>query len=221
MAIACGILPQLARADTPDCGAPQRVAGIDVSSYQGDVDWKKVKAAGVLFAFARVSDGADTVDPKLAANLAGMKRAGLLRGAYQYFRASADWKAQADLMLAALRKGRGVELPPVVDVETDDGQKPELLQQRLRAWLRRVEKRARKRPIIYTSPAMSEKLGGRFGSFRLWIAHYQVECPTVPDGWTRWHFWQHSQTGRVPGVLGDVDLDHFAGTLGELRKLNK
>jgi lysozyme len=213
--------PGEVRADTPDCGAPQRVAGIDVSSYQGDVDWKKVKAAGVLFAFARVSDGVDTVDGKFVANFAGMKRAGLMRGAYQYFRANADWKAQADLLLAALRKAGRVDLPPVVDVETDDGQKPEVLQTRLRNWLRRVEKRTRRHPIIYTSPSMSEKLGGRFGAFHLWIAHYQVECPTVPDGWTRWHFWQHSSTGRVPGVVGDVDLDHFAGTLRELRKLYK
>ena len=79
-----------AAAEPPDCGVARRLPGIDVSSYQGAVDWKQVKAAGVVFAFARVSDGVDVIDERFADNFAAMKRAGVRRGAYQHFRAAAD-----------------------------------------------------------------------------------------------------------------------------------
>jgi lysozyme len=205
-------------ASEEDCDVPKRLDGIDVSSYQGDVDWKRVKASGVVFAFARVSDGLDVIDELFPHNFVAMKRAGVRRGAYQYFRASADPEAQAELMVKAVARLGGADLPLVVDVETDDGQKAEELQARLRRWLRRVERRTRRKPMVYTSPSMSQKLGARFGDYSLWIAHYQVDCPTVPEGWRRWTFWQHSSTGKVPGIAGRVDLDHFAGSLAELRR---
>jgi lysozyme len=220
LTIAAWLVAAEARAAAPaDCGVPRRQRGVDVSSYQGAIDWRKVKAAGVTFAFARVSDGLDVVDDRFAANFAAMKRAGVRRGAYQYFRASADPEAQADLLLSAVRRSGRADLPLVVDVETADGQSPEVVQARLARWLRRVERRTRRQPIVYTSPVMGETLGGRFGAYRLWVAHYEVACPDLPDGWERWSFWQHSSTGRVDGIAGDVDLDHFAGTLAQLRRL--
>ena len=202
-----------------DCGAPKRLRGIDVSSYQGEIDWARVKQAGVAFAFARVSDGVDVIDERFAANFAAMKKAGVVRGAYQFFRAGADARAQADLAIAAVRKLGRADLPLVADVETDDGEELDVVRARLAKWLARVERRTRVRPMIYTSPSMGRKLGDQFGAWRLWVAHYDVECPAVPDGWKRWHFWQHSSTGKVAGIAGRVDLDHFAGTLRELRRL--
>jgi lysozyme len=205
-----------------DCGEPRRLPGIDVSSYQGAIDWSRVRSAGIVFAFARVSDGLDIVDARFADNLAGMRAHGVRRGAYQYFRASADPIAQADLAVRAVRRAGGVDLPLVADVETDDGQTPEIVQERLIAWLARVDKRTGRRPIVYTSPSLGTRLlGGRFGDHPLWIANYETECPALPDGWERWIFWQHSQTGRVAGIAGNVDLDDFAGTRGALRRLRR
>jgi GH25 family lysozyme M1 (1,4-beta-N-acetylmuramidase) len=66
---------------------------------------------------------------------------------------------------------------------------------------------------------MSEALGGLFGAYHLWVAHYDVDCPRLVDGWQRWAFWQRSSSGRVTGVDGDVDLDAFAGTHADLRRL--
>jgi len=212
----------IAHADAPDdCNAGERVPGIDVSSYQGVVDWRQVRAAGVVFAFARFSDGLAVIDERFVQNFAGMKRAGVYRGAYQVFRASADPVAQADLLLLALRHAGHPDLPLVADVESDDGMEPAEVQARLARWLRRIERRTRRRPIVYTSPSMSGTLGAELGTYHLWIAHYEVDCPRLPDGWQGWRFWQHSSSGRVPGVSGPVDLDAFAGTKLELRRLNR
>jgi len=215
-------LAALITVSAPDpCGPEKRLPGIDVSSYQGTVDWRRVKAAGVVFAFARVSDGLEVLDQRFAENFAAMKRAGVRRGAYQFFRASADPRAQADLMLATVRPLGLPDLPLVADVETADGMPPEVLRERLSSWLERIERRTRRRPLVYTSPSMGELLDGQLGDYPLWVAHYGVECPTLPDGWSRWTFWQHSSDGRVAGVNGPVDLDLFAGTLRELRRLKR
>jgi lysozyme len=210
-----------AQAEPAPCAPARRLVGIDVSSYQGSIDWKRARAAGVVFAFARVSDGVEVIDGRFDDNFAGMKRAGVLRGAYQFFRASADPDAQADLLLAAVRRGGRADLPLVADVETADGVTPQELRDRLARWLRRLERRTGRRPIIYASPSMSETLGGQFGAHPLWVAHYQVDCPTLPAGWQRWTFWQHSSAGTITGVTGPVDLDAFAGTLAQLRRLNR
>ena len=212
----------VARADGPDdCNAAERLPGIDVSSHQGVVDWRQVRAAGVVFAFARFSDGLEVIDERFAENFAGMKRAGVYRGAYQVFRASADPVAQADLLVQALRRAGRPDLPLVADVETEDGMEPAEVQARLARWLRRIERRTRRRPIVYTSPSMSDILGAKLGTYHLWIAHYEVDCPRLPDGWQVWRFCQHSSSGRVPGVSGPVDLDAFAGTKATLRRLNR
>jgi len=200
--------------------APERLPGIDVSAYQGAIDWRRVHAAGVVFAFARVSDGLDA-DSRFAANFAAMRRAHIKRGAYQYFRASEDADAQADLAIRAIRHAGAADIPLVADVETDDGETREVLHAKLRRWLARVEKRTHRRPLIYTSPSLGAILDGNFGDWPLWVAHYDVDCPALPDGWTAWTFWQHSQTGRIDGITGDVDLDHFAGTKKDLRRLNR
>jgi lysozyme len=200
---------------------PRRLSGIDVSSYQGEIDWARVKAAGVAFAFARISDGLDVIDAQFAANFAGMKRAGVRRGAYQYFRAGADPIAQARLAVATVRRAGHADLPLVVDVETDDGQPVDVVQAALRRWLDWVTRRTHRAAIIYTSPAMSALLASRFAAYPLWVAHYDVDCPTLPDGWERWTFWQRSAHGRVDGIAGDVDLDDFAGDAATLRRLNR
>lgn len=200
--------------------APKHVLpGIDVSSFQGAIDWRKVKADGIVFAFARVSDGVDVVDQTFARNFRAMKRVGIRRGVYQHFRASVSPEKQVELLVAAIRRSGRPDLPVVADVETDDGMPPEEVRARLKRWLRRVEQRTRRRPIIYTSPSMSQTLGRGFGGYHLWVAHYDVECPRAVDGWKRWALWQRSSSGRVAGINGNVDLDTFAGTPRELRRL--
>jgi GH25 family lysozyme M1 (1,4-beta-N-acetylmuramidase) len=99
------------------CAAGTTAPGIDVSYYQGSIDWNAVQASGIAFTFVRVSDGATFSDPKFAANYAGAQTAGLIRGAYQFFRADQDIDAQANMMIAAVGTLQPGDLPPVLDVE--------------------------------------------------------------------------------------------------------
>lgn len=203
-----------------NCPGPDTVRGVDVSHWQGNVDWPRVKGTGIGFAFARVTHGLEIQDTSFARNWPALRSAGLIRGAYHYFRPAQDPLAQADLALQLLDAAGGLQpgdLPLVLDVETSDGLTPGALQAAMRTWLARVEARTGRKPIIYCSPSMSTALGSGFGDHPLWLAHWYVSCPTIPDGWSRWRFWQHSSTGTVAGIQGAVDLDLWNGTLAELQ----
>jgi len=191
--------------------------GIDVSYHQERIDWRRVREAGIRFAFIRLSDGLTFEDPRFGANWSGAKQAGILRGAYQFFRPEESAVAQADLMIAALARDPG-ELAPVIDVEVTGGRPPAKLAAAIRTWVERVRARTGREPIVYTSPAFwRDHVGGAdLTSQPLWLAHYTSECPRIPSPWTRWTFWQHSERGRVPGIRRPVDLDVFAGTVDEL-----
>jgi lysozyme len=202
------------------CETGPTIRGIDVSYHQETIAWRRVRQAGVLFAFIRVADGVSLADPRFASNWAGAKRVGVLRGAYQYFRPEDSAIAQADLLIAAIRRDPG-ELPPVIDVEADGGQPPAQLAARVRAWVERVRAELRVEPIVYTGPDFwRERAGGAdLAGPPLWLAHYTQGCPAVPSPWTRWTFWQHTDRGAVPGVDGPVDLNLFAGDYLALEEL--
>lgn len=201
----------------PVCETGPTVAGIDVSYYQDQIEWARVRGAGIRFAFIRVSDGLTVEDARFAKNWVGARRAGVLRGAYQHFRPDENPIAQADLLIAAIARDPG-ELPPVIDVEVDGGKAPDQVADRVRAWVARVRSRLAVEPIVYTGPEFwRDRVGGAdLSSQPLWVAHYTRSCPTVPPPWTAWAFWQHTDTGQVPGIEGPVDLDVFAGSLDEL-----
>ena len=152
-------------------------------------------------------------------NWQGARRAHVLRGAYQYFRPDQSATVQADLLLAAIARDPG-ELPPVIDVETTGGKRPEQIAAAVQTWVDRVRAGLGVEPIVYTSPDFwRDRVGGAdLSSQPLWLAHYTDGCPRVPAPWRRWTYWQHSKTGRVAGIEGPVDLDVFAGTIEELRR---
>ena len=216
-ALAPGDAPPTSRAD---CEIGPTVRGIDVSYHQEGISWRRVRQAGVLFAFIRVSDGMTVADPRFATNWASARRVGVMRGAYQYFRPEESAIAQADLLIAAIRRDPG-ELPPVIDVETDGGKPPAQLEARVRAWVDRVRAQLRVEPIVYTGPDFwRERVGGAdLTGQPLWLAHYTGACPSVPWPWTRWTFWQHTDRGAVPGIDGPVDMNLFAGDYLALEEL--
>ena len=211
--------PERARRRGPVCGDGPTVAGIDVSYYQHDIAWKRVRRAGIRFAFIRASDGLYVPDPKFARNWRDAKRAGVMRGAYQYFRPEQDPIAQADLLIATLANDRG-ELPPVIDVESTGGKSASELVAGVRAWTARVRDRLGVEPIVYTGPEFwrQRAASADLRTQPLWLAHYTRGCPTVPAQWSEWRFWQYTDNGRVPGIEGPVDLDVFAGTYRDLQE---
>ncbi len=195
------------RPELPECQAGETAPGIDVSYYQESIDWPRVADSGVRFAFIRVSDGLTVEDIRFERNWREAQRAGIARGSYQYFRPDQDAIAQADLMIAHLRGDRG-ELPPAIDVETDGGLRPAALAVKVRIWVNHVRDVLGVEPIVYASPDFwRDAVGGADLPQPLWLAHYTAKCPTIPQPWTRWTFWQYSQTGHVPGITGAVDLD--------------
>lgn len=203
------------------CPGASTVRGVDVSYHQGQIDWPAVRAAGVGFGFARVSDGSTFLDPEFERNYQGMKAVGVVRGAYQYFRPAEDPIAQADILIRAVQAQGGLvkgDLPPALDIETTDDVPSRALQQRALAWLTRVESALGRTPIIYTAPGFWQELDAdpAFARYTLWVAHWQTACPTMPGSWSRWRFWQDSDKGSVAGIGGAVDTDRFDGTMADL-----
>jgi lysozyme len=202
------------------CATGTTVKGVDVSTYQGTVDWTKVKAAGIDFAFARISDGTANPDGTFTANWQGMKAAGVIRGAYQYWRASVNPTQQADLVASMLQSAGGFEagdLPVVMDIETADGASASLIEANMKTWLDAVAQKTGKQPLIYTSMGTYPITATTYDTYTLWVANYGATCPSMPVGWSQWSFWQDSDSGNVNGISGGVDTDVFNGTLAQLQ----
>jgi GH25 family lysozyme M1 (1,4-beta-N-acetylmuramidase) len=197
--------------------------GIDVSHWQGSIDWPRVAAAGKAFTIIKASESTDYVDPLYASNRAAAQAAGLWTGAYHFARpdaTSGDAMREADHFVATVRLGRG-DLIPALDLEQSGGLSVAALQTWVTAWLGEVTTRQGVRPMIYTSPAFWTKYMGDSSALAdagyktLWIAHWGVAAPTVPAnnwGGRGWTFWQYSNCGTVPGISGCVDLDRYHGT---------
>jgi len=203
------------------CGTGSTVKGMDVSYYETSIDWARAKAAGIDFSFIRVSDGTTTIDTKFAQYWAGAKSAGVIRGAYQFFRPNQDAIAQADLLLSMMGTLQPGDLPPVLDVEVSDSMSKAQVAAGIHTWVAHVTAATGVAPIIYTGLYSWADLAGSpdLTTSPLWLAQYtSAACPNIPSPWTTWSFWQHSSTGAVDGVTASgVDLNVFNGTLDELR----
>ena len=202
------------------------VEGIDVSKYQGTVNWLEVKNSGKEFAVARSSIGMRTIDETFVTNYTRMRNRGLIPGAYHLVvgdatgpEQAANWKAQLDA--AGFDKGL-----LVLDVEgwsaTTGGLEDGTLKatEYLCQWVRDNYDRT---PIIYTGVYWRENLKqhpNNFGS-KLWLSYYGSNPVQnyVPSAWKTWEIWQYSSTGTVPGVNGDCDLNRSAGTRRDLEVL--
>jgi lysozyme len=200
------------------CARGETTEGIDVSRYQGDIDWPQVKAGGKQFAFIRVAAGTKR-DVLFDKNWTGAKAAGVLRGVYVYFKPSADAAEQANILVDAVGRLGADDLPAVADVE-DPSASLEENRAGLETFLRIVEEGTGKKPLLYTSPGYADRVGGGFEAYPLWLAHYTSDCPRLPTqlGHSHWTFWQNvGDAGESPGVNGPCDNDLFNGTLEELR----
>lgn len=206
------------------------VPGIDVSYWNAGIDWPKVRATGQRYVFVKASEADYHRDTTFDDNWLGAKSAGLLRGAYHFFRCNVDAKRQADTFINYVKSfNDDGELPPVLDLETNDGQKREKIILAVKTWLDRVEAAFGKKPIIYSGQYflqdyLSEAGGGPPAwtkDYSLWLAQYPNNYvdgmqPYLPRGWFKWTFWQYSDKGRINGINAKVDLNVFNGSLEEL-----
>ncbi|MET4083672.1 lysozyme [Pedobacter sp. UYP30] len=199
-----------------------KVHGIDVSYYQGKINWQKVKRmkedeVSVRFAFVKATDGLLKVDPYFKRNWRETPKAGIIRGAYHFFRPRYDGKAQAQFFLQVANVEKG-DLPPVVDVEGLDGVSPLEMRAELADYLNYIEIKTKVRPIIYSGLKFYEDyLRGNFDDYLLWVAHYHQ--PKLRIDKSRWSFWQHSDRARINGIGHVVDFNAFNGDSTDFEKI--
>src|SRR6185295_13488257 len=174
----------------------EQAQGIDVSHYQGLVDWSQVRQAGIAFAFAKATEGLTTVDSEFSTNWPAMSAAGLLRGAYHFFHPEEDAASQAEHFLSIVGVLTAHDLPPVLDVETTNGVSTSALWAGVSTWLETVTQRTARTPLLYTSHSFwnDNAPDPTLTRYPLWLADY-AETPTLPDGFTTWSFWQYTQAG--------------------------
>lgn len=213
------------------CAAPTaaraQLYGLDVSSYQGSVNWTSVKNSGKKFGFTKATEGNYYTDRYLTANLSGMKANGMYRGAYHFARPSIDPTVQADFFCNAVSKANGGNfhgvLQLVLDLEVSDSKTPAQVWSWTQTFIARVKYRTGRPGIIYTGYYFwVDNVGNPNNNLNcpLWLAAY-VSNPSayVPRAWSTYTFWQYTDTGSVPGISGNVDLDQLNGTTSTLSAL--
>ena len=191
------------------------IHGIDVSSYQGKIDWKMVKSmkeddVHITYAFIKATEGVSSVDPYFQRNWREAPKAGIVCGAYHYFipKKSGLWQARFFLQTVKFEEG---DLPPVIDVEQLSGVSPEKMRTELKDFILHVEKKTKVKPIIYSGLVFyKDYLRGYFDGYPLWIAHYYKPELTAGSN-TKWFFWQHSDKARITGINHVVDFNAFRG----------
>ncbi len=199
--------------------APRGVTtkGIDVSHYDESIDFQKLVDAGYKFCSAKCTEGLTNVDPRYKSNKFKAKAAGLLFGAYHFFRPGQDALRQAAHFLthADIQKG---DMIPMFDWEVSQG-KADVSKAKL--FLDTVENAIGKKMIIYGPPYMLDdfRLPFYFKEHALWIAHYGTTAPLVPSPWEVWSFWQYTDKGSAPGIPApDEDMDLFNGPAENVAK---
>ena len=198
------------------------IHGIDVSYYQGKINWQKVKdmeddGVKVRFAFIKATEGLLQVDPYFQRNWREAPKVGIICGAYHFFRPKRDGKTQAKFFLQVVNIEKG-DLPPVVDIESLDGVSPVKMRAELADFLNYVEVKTKVRPIIYSGLKFYEDyLEEHFEEYPLWIAHYYQ--PKLRMDKSLWKFWQHSDKAKINGIGHVVDFNAFNGDSLALDKL--
>lgn len=208
----------------PAASAQTQLNGIDVSNYQGTINWASVKNAGYSFAFAKATEGHTYKDPPFAANWAGMKAAGLIRGAYHYGHPGTEPIGQADFFVNTVRPVSG-DLQLVLDLEATDGKSPAQVWAWTQLFCNRIKSRTGRPAIIYTGFYFwRDNVGNPSNNLNcpLWLAAYVSNPATyVPKpAWGTWTFWQYSSSATVSGIgTNPTDVDYFQGDLPTLKKL--
>jgi len=197
------------------------VHGIDVSKYQGEIDWDSVRSAGVRFAWIKATEGGDHIDDKFTRNWAAAKAAGVPRGAYHFAYWCRPMEEQAAWFTANVPNDPDA-LPPVLDVEWNGQSKTcakrvprDVAIGQMKIILAAMERAYGKRPVIYTAVDFHrDVMQGEFTDYTIWVRSVKYH-PSVKYGDRRWRFWQHTAEGRIPGIRGYVDRNAFNGSASD------
>lgn len=199
------------------------IHGVDISHYQGDIDWDDLRNAmiegcPIRFIMIKATEGSSRVDEKFNDNFYMAREYGYIRGAYHFWSNKSTAREQAYFFLKKVRLEDG-DLPPVLDVEHKPKDQPvEDFQRDVLTWLHIVEDKYHVKPIIYTYYKFKEQYLNApvFDDYPYWIAHYYVDKVEYKG---EWKFWQHTDVGRLPGIKGYVDFNIYNGSYYDLKKL--
>jgi lysozyme len=198
------------------------LTGLDVSYWQGTINWQAVRNAGYRFAFARATQGTGYADPTFVNNVTCAQQAGILVGAYHFFQLAMPAKEQARFFLNKLVNVK-LDLPAALDFEDSTTMTKAAAASVVKSWLDLVEQGTGRRPIIYTNANSWDTYIGApvwVRDYQLWVANYTAAAePYKPKCWTSWIFWQHSNTGQIPGISGNVDLNRCSLSEADLLEL--
>ncbi|MGZ2357441.1 lysozyme [Streptomyces sp. 372A] len=211
----------------PDANLKATPEGIDVSSWQGGINWSSVRGAGIEFAWMKATEGLTYKDPTFSANYLNAYNAGVIRGAYHYARPDVSGgAAQADFFASngGAWSRDNLTLPGVLDIEgTCYGYSQASMQQWILDFYNRYKARTGRDVVIYTSPSWWNTCTGGWSGMSarspLWVAHWTTGTPSIPSGFPYYTVWQYSSTGSVSGVSGNVDRDRFGGDRSRLLAL--
>ncbi|PRA04815.1 hypothetical protein CQ043_12205 [Paenibacillus sp. MYb63] len=204
---------------------PGNVQGIDVSRYQGTIDWAKAKTSGITFVFIKATEGQTYTDRNFVSNVKGALSAGLLVGTYHFLRATIADVAKAEAAhyaksLEAIGGAKALQLPPVMDYENNPGNLSKAqINIVAKAFLTELERLTGIKPIIYTGNSFAANFDTGLSGYDLWVARYSnTRVPDDQSAWKTWTVWQYSDSGKVPGIAGNVDLNEYNGSLADLKK---
>ncbi len=210
--------------DAIDDANPSYVQGIDVSHWEGDINWSEVYGAGYKFAFVKASEGVGWTDSNFVTNMNNGSDAGLLMGAYHFARPDLGNNAVDEALYfvgVARNYLKGGYLRPALDLEVGSSLGKEALSNWVHTWMNTVKNETGIEPIIYVNSNYANNyLNTSVAEYDLWIAHWTYDPSTLPNTgiWDSWDFWQYSNKGSIPGISGDVDLDLFNGDMDRLCK---
>ncbi|KIP06352.1 glycoside hydrolase family 25 protein [Phlebiopsis gigantea 11061_1 CR5-6] len=210
---------------TPTLVKRGSIPGIDVSHYQGTINWSTVKANGVQWAYIKATEGTGYEDPEFSANYDGATTAGLIRGGYHF--AHPDESSGATQATYFLAHGGGwsadgITLPGALDIEY--GTSTEcygLSASAMVSWIADFSNTYHSKtgvyPVIYTTTDWWTTCTGNSAAFAstnpLWLARYASAVGTLPAGWSYETFWQYADSGSNPG-----DQDIFNGDAAGLKR---
>lgn len=201
------------------------VRGVDVSHYQGEIDWNELSKNKIFFAFIKATEGSTHVDENYASNREKIKATNIYAGFYHFFSFDSDAETQAENFIVTVPKEDGM-LAPVVDLEfygQNEVNRPDPTQVRaqLSVLLNKLEQHYGIKPIIYTTTKVYHYyIEDYYPEYPLWIrnVYYPPDFGTTDD----WVFWQYSDTGRLSGYNGPekyIDLNVFRGSYEQLQTL--
>lgn len=179
--------------------------GIDVSHYQGTIDWDKVAGAEkISYVYLKATEGASLVDETYERNLSEARRVGLSVGSYHFYRPNVDWRTQLKNLTSVVKR-EDQDLVPIIDIEHRGAVSEEKFISDLASFIKEVTTYYGKKPLLYTYHNFYNKhLCGRFKDYHWMIARYRSDSPTLNDG-KDYIMWQYTSTGSIPGVRGNVD----------------